>query len=140
MKRIIIPLNFCIILLLSPLLSAAEGNKIDSNLQWSPQETTRNIAIKNLSVTSNASFHWIRLMGAESPHVHDSHDLTVFIFSGTSAIHFSEKTIMMHPGDLIEIPRGTWHWAENHGPSPTQAYAIFHPPFDGKDKRIQENP
>ena len=125
---------------LSSHQSAAKSNQTKPNLQWTPDELSRDVAVKNLGATPEASFHFVRLKGAEKPHFHDRHDLTVFIFSGLSRVHFKDRTVIMGPGHLIEIPRGAWHWAENLGQEPTQAYAIFIPPFDGKDRRLQGQP
>ena len=136
----LILLSIIAAILLSPHTSVAEGNKTEPNVQWSPDELARDVAVKNLGATAEASFHFVRLKEAEPPHIHDRHDLTVFIFSGTSTVHFKDHTVSMRPGDLIDIPRGVWHWAENIGKNPTQAYAIFTPPLDGKDRRLQEHP
>lgn len=108
-------------------------------MQWTADELSRDIAVKTLRTTPEASFHLIRLKGAEPPHVHDRHDLTVFILSGTSVVHFKDRAVSIEPGELIDIPRGVWHWAENLGQDPTHAYAVFTPPFDGKDRRLEEH-
>ena len=136
----VLVLSSVILIVFSPHVSTAESNPAPTIVQWSAEELTRDVAVKTLRKTEQASFHFVRLNGAEAPHVHDRHDLTVFTFSGQSVVHFKDRTVSMGPGDLIEIPRGVWHWAENIGQAPTQAYAIFTPPFDGKDRRVQEHP
>jgi mannose-6-phosphate isomerase-like protein (cupin superfamily) len=130
---------FIALIFLSPHVSAAEGNEPSPNMQWTEDELSRNAAVKTLRTTAEASFHLIRLKGAEPPHVHDRHDLTVFIFSGTSVVHFKDRAVSISQGELIDIPRGVWHWAENIGQDPTHAYAVFTPPFDGKDRRLEEH-
>ncbi len=119
---------------------AAESNPPPTIVKWSAEELTQAVAVKNLSKTKEASFHFVRLKGAESPHIHDRHDLTVFTFSGTSVLHFKDRTVSLKPGDLINIPRGVWHWAENIGQDATLAYAVFTPPYDGKDRRVVNDP
>ena len=136
----LLPLSIIVAILLSSHMSVAEGNKTGPDVQWSPDELARDVAVKTLGATAQASFHFVHLKGAEPPHIHDRHDLTVFIFAGISVVHFKDRTVSMGPGDLIEIPRGVWHWAENLGHDPTQAYAIFTPPFDGEDRRLEEHP
>ena len=135
----ILLLSFIAIILLSPHTSAADGNEPNQNMQWTADELSRDIVVKTLRTTPEASFHLIRLKGAEPPHVHDRHDLTVFIFSGTSVVHFKDRAVSIRPGELIDIPRGVWHWAENIGQDPTHAYAVFTPPFDGKDRRLEKH-
>ena len=140
MKKGIFLLSIIAMVSIAPHMSVAESNRTSPNVQWSADELARDVTVKNLGATAQASFHFVRLKMAEAPHVHDRHDLTVFIFSGTSVVHFKDRTVAMAPGDLLEIPRGVWHWAENLGQDPTHAYAIFSPPFDGKDRRLQEHP
>ena len=140
MKQVLFILSIIAVVSLSPQQSAAEGNEPSPNVQWTTDELARNVAVKTLRTTAEASFHLIRLKGTEPPHVHDHHDLTVFIFSGTSVIHFKDRSVSMGPGELIDIPRGVWHWAENLGHDPTHAYAVFTPPFDGKDRRLEARP
>ena len=120
--------------------STAENSHTLPSVQWSAEELTRDVAVKTLRKTDHASFHFVRLNGAELPHIHDRHDLTVFTFLGTSVLHFKNRTVSLKPGDLIDIPRGVWHWAENIGQDPTLAYAVFTPPFDGKDRRVVAHP
>tara|TARA_B100000315_G_scaffold212344_1_gene209666 strand:- start:5695 stop:6117 length:423 start_codon:yes stop_codon:yes gene_type:complete len=140
MKTRFLLLQAIAFIFLLPHMSVAEGNKTGPNVQWSQDELTMDVVVKNLGATAEASFHLVRLKGAEVPHIHDRHDLTVFILAGNSVVNFKDHTVLMGPGDLIKIPQGLWHWAKNIGQNPTKAYAIFTPPFDGKDRRVVEHP
>ncbi len=108
------------------------------DITWSEEEMAKDIAVRMLDRTENVSTHVIRLQGSESPHFHDKHDLSVTFISGDGAIHFQDRTVYLTPGDIIFIPKGTYHWAENRGEGPSLVYAIFSPPFDGKDRRRAE--
>ena len=88
--------------------------------------------MRNLKTSSGASYHLIRLSDAEKPHTHDTHDLTVFILKGKAEMHLGTHTASVEKGDVVEIPRGTLHWAECRTDS-CMAYAVFTPPSDGKD-------
>ena len=59
--------------------AGAESNQTGPNVQWSQEDLTREVSVKHLGTTAEASFHFIRLQGAEQPHIHDRHDLTVFV-------------------------------------------------------------
>lgn len=122
----------------SPLLISPEVPY--GPIVWSPEESQQDIALKTLRQTPEASFHLIRLKGTERPHVHDHHDLTVFVLSGKARVHFATRSVEVGPLDIIEIPRGHMHWAENISPGPSVVYVIFTPPFDGKDHRLIETP
>jgi mannose-6-phosphate isomerase-like protein (cupin superfamily) len=105
------------------------------SLSWSEEEKTRDVAVRPLWRTQEASGHAVRLRTAEKPHVHDHHDLVVFVMKGEARLHFADRSVDVKAGDVIEIPRGTLHWAENTGRGPGEAYALYTPAFDGQDIR-----
>ncbi len=103
---------------------------------WSEEEHGDEIVVKTLNVTDTASYHVIRLVTAEKPHIHDYHDLTVFVLKGRARMNLGDRTEIVKAGDVIEIPRGVVHWAENIGRQASEVYAVFSPPFDGVDRRF----
>jgi mannose-6-phosphate isomerase-like protein (cupin superfamily) len=100
---------------------------------WSESEQAKPIAVRRLRSTKETSVSLIRLAGAEQPHIHKDHDLVVVLLSGSARLHLGMNTVEVHPGDVMEIPRGVVHWAENTGPGASEVYAIFSPPYDGLD-------
>lgn len=103
------------------------------NPLWTPDELEKTIAVRRLRATSEVSVSLIRLAGAEQPHMHKDHDLVVVMLSGAARLHLGNRTVDVRPGDVMEIPRGVVHWAENTGPEASEVYAIFSPPYDGRD-------
>ncbi|MCJ8330239.1 MAG: cupin domain-containing protein [Lentisphaeria bacterium] len=103
---------------------------------WSKADLEKNIAIKHLERTKTSSSHLIRLRGSEKPHFHDKHDLTVTVLRGESIIHFKSREQILKAGDVVHIPKGNYHWAENTGVGASVVFAVFSPAFDGKDKRF----
>lgn len=51
------------------------------SIVWTEQERTKNIVVRTLRRTHEASFHLMRLVTTEEPHVHERSDLTVFVLS-----------------------------------------------------------
>jgi mannose-6-phosphate isomerase-like protein (cupin superfamily) len=100
---------------------------------WTAEELAKPIAVRRLRATAETSVSLIRLMKAEQPHIHKDHDLVVVLLSGSARLHLGERTVAVHPGDVMEIPRGVVHWAENTGPEASEVYAVFSPPYDGHD-------
>ena len=94
--------------------------------------------MKTLYRGDDSSAHLIRLKGRELPHYHDQHDLNVSLLSGKCIIHFIDHAVTMLPGDVVFIPQGSYHWAENIDPLASVVFAVFAPAFDGKDKRLAE--
>ena len=108
---------------------------ISEKITWTSEELAEPIAFRTVKVMKSQSDHLVCLNTAEKPHVHDRHDLSVFVLSGRGRIHLGDRSFEIKPGDIIQIPQGLRHWGENLGKSPTVAYVIFSPPFDGKDQR-----
>ena len=110
-----------------------QPGEMTQSVQWVEAETKSDIAIRKLRETPDASFQIVRLNTAEKPHVHEHHDLTVFVLRGRALMHLDNKAIPVRAGDVIDIPRGVPHWVENKSASPSEVYAVFTPAFDGKD-------
>ena len=114
-------------------------DKIVQNTQWSEQDMQKDIAVQPLYRNAHTSTHLIRLKGKEFPHFHDHHDLTVSMLSGNSTLHFEHHAVLLAPGDVVFIPKGTFHWAENTHPVASVVFAVFSPAFSGKDRRRADN-
>src|ERR1041385_1298084 len=106
---------------------------------WSDEERAKDVALKTLRQTDAASYHVVRLLRAEKPHVHDRSDLSVFVLSGAVNMHFADRVVPVGPGDVVAVPQGAAHWAENVSPEPSFAYVVFTPAFDGKDRRFVDD-
>lgn len=101
--------------------------------KWSENELAQEIVVRNLRFTPETSHHIIRLITTERPHIHKDHDLTVFVLKGKALMHLGEERLVINAGDVIEILRGLVHWAENLENGGSEVYAIFNPPYYGKD-------
>jgi quercetin dioxygenase-like cupin family protein len=53
-------------------------------------------------------------------------------------MHFLDRIETMEPGEIIWVPRGEVHWAENIDDQPSEAAVVFSPAYDGTDKRAVE--
>lgn len=102
---------------------------------WSDEELAKDVAIRTVRQTEAASYHVVRLRTAEKPHVHDRSDLAVFVLSGRVNMHIGTRVVPARAGDVIDVPKGVPHWAENASTEPSLAYVVFAPAFDGKDRR-----
>ncbi|SFV58711.1 Uncharacterized protein aq_1978 [hydrothermal vent metagenome] len=111
-------------------------NKGYQNVKWSKEEMAKEIAIKHISKNEYSSTDIIRLKGSEPPHFHDYHNLAVTMLSGESVIHFKDHETILEKGDVLFIPKGVYHWAENIDSDGSVVFAIFSPAYNGKDMRI----
>ncbi|MFN7955214.1 MAG: cupin domain-containing protein [bacterium] len=81
-----------------------------------------------------SSHHLVAIRDREDPHRHDTHDLFVFIVRGYGTMRIGNEARPVGEGSVLYVPRGTVHAFRNTSPEPAIAYAIYSPPFDGKDK------
>lgn len=104
-----------------------------TQVDWTPDQLRAETANHTFHSTREASFHILRLRTAEKPHIHKRHDLTITVLSGRVKMHMDPRTVIVEPGNVIYIPKGVMHWAQNLDKNASEAYAVFIPPFEGKD-------
>lgn len=51
----------------------------------------------------------VKLMGEFHFHHHDHEDELFFVIKGTLKMEFSDKTVVINPGEFIIVPRGVEH-------------------------------
>ena len=102
-------------------------------IEWNEWELVKDPIKRDVAKSPMASCHIFRLQTAEPAHTHDSHELIAVILKGTGKVHFDDQTFSIQKGDVTHIPAGVPHWVENTGTEPLEAYAVFIPPYDGKD-------
>lgn len=81
-----------------------------------------------------SSHHVVAIRDREVPHRHDRHDLLVVILEGHGAMRLGDEERPAGQGSIFWVPRGTAHAFRNTSDSPAVAYAVYFPPFDGKDR------
>lgn len=97
--------------------------------EWTPEQRAGNIARVEVYRNEALSGFFLRLAGRESPHVHEASDLLVHLLEGEGRIHFvGGRVVPVAAGDVILIPRGEAHWAENTGEEAMVVFAAFVPP------------
>ena len=56
--------------------------------------------------TEGASYHLVQVRGAERPHRHVAHDLTVTVLRGHGTLTLDTAPVPLAAGDVIVVPRG----------------------------------
>jgi mannose-6-phosphate isomerase-like protein (cupin superfamily) len=80
------------------------------------------------------SHHVVAIRTAETPHRHDRHELFVMIVRGHGTMQIGGAALAVGEGSLLYVPRGAVHAFTNQTGAPAVAYAVYSPPFDGKDR------
>jgi len=99
-----------------------------------------NIKVTTLGQGPAASHHVVQIRDREVPHLHKLHDATVMMLKGQGYLILETRRIELTGGDVVYIPRGAVHAFTNTGREPAVAFAIYSPPFDGKDIVPVNNP
>lgn len=102
---------------------------------WTQEDLAKPIAVHRLAHSAEQTTLLIRLMGKETPHYHDNHDLNIKVLAGESVVHLKDKDVRLAVGDTLFVPRGTLHWAENKQSEANIVLVVINPGLEGKDKR-----
>lgn len=113
---------------------------VQDKIEWNQEDQAKNLAVQKIAENDHLSHHVIRLQGAERPHTHQTHDLTVFVLKGEAEMFLKDQKYPLKSGDVVRIPKGTVHWARNLGREASEVFAVFVPPYDGLDHHEEENP
>jgi mannose-6-phosphate isomerase-like protein (cupin superfamily) len=112
-----------------PLASLAD------RIQLAPGEAFR---VDEIARDDHTSHHLVAIRNAEVPHRHDAHDLWVVLLRGHGTMLIGTDVQSVGEGSILYVPRGTLHAFNNASSTPAVAYAIYTPPFDGKDRIVSE--
>jgi len=122
----------------SPGIVTGDGGAISEReiaglLRENPLKPDQNLGVSLVRQSEHASVHLVQVRWAEKPHIHTTHDLTVFVIRGGGQMTIGTDTKPVRKGDVIHIPAGARHFFVNRGEEIAVAVAVFSPPFDGKD-------
>ena len=98
-----------------------------------PLAAGQNIRVDEVGRTRSASYHLVQVRGGESPHRHETHELTVVVLSGRGTLDLGARRLTLDTGDVAVIPRGEVHWFTNRGRGNALALVVFSPPLDAPD-------
>ncbi len=95
---------------------------------------TENFKVVELGRDTNTSHHVVALRDREPVHRHDTHDLLVITLEGHGSMLIGDEERTLGPRSIVYVPRGVPHSMRNTSGTPLYGYAVFSPPFDGKDR------
>ena len=99
-----------------------------------PLGPDENFKIAELGRDASSSHHIVALRGDEPVHRHDRHDLLVVTLEGHGSMLLGSEERAIGPRSIVYVPRGAVHAMRNRSGSVLYGYAMFTPPFDGKDR------
>jgi len=67
-------------------------------------------------------------------HKHETHAEHVVVLEGTAVMKLDGRSFKIKKGDMVFIPKNTWHYAKTTSKVPLKVLSIQAPNFDGKDR------
>ncbi len=112
---------------------------IKSTYNLEPEEEYDNIYVQNLDTDSLSTTFaiWIKLQ--VKIHKHVNHIENVYILEGTGEFTVSDSTYKVKKGDLIVIPKNTWHGVNVSSKNPMKVISIQSPEFKGLDRVFKKD-
>lgn len=99
-----------------------------------PLAPGKDFQVSEVGRDTHSSQHAVWIVDREVPHRHDTHDLIVVMVAGYGTMRLGAETRPVGTGSILYVPRGTAHAFTNESGAPALAYAVYFPPFDGKDR------
>ena len=93
-----------------------------------------NISITKLSSSSDATTFAIWIKKKVKIHKHINHTEHVYIKQGKGKFQLADSLYNVKTGDLIIIPKNTWHGVIVESRNPMKVISIQSPEFFGKDR------
>ena len=97
-----------------------------------------NIYNRPLYADSVASSFVIFIKKEVKAHKHAAHAEHVLILDGTGEMTLDEKTFKVKKGDMIFIPKNTFHSVKTTSKIPLKVLSVQAPFFDGKDRIFKQ--
>ena len=117
----------------APVVVGGFPGDLDTFLASHPLAAGQALRADEVTRTATASYHVVQIRGAESPHRHRSHDLTVFLLRGEGVLTLDGTETPLHAGDASVISRDRVHWFARRGKETAVSFAVFTPPLDAPD-------
>lgn len=90
------------------------------------------------SDTNNVSSFVIFIKKEVKAHKHLTHAEHVIVLEGKAEMTLNDKTFLIKKGDVIFIPKNSYHSVKTTSKIPLKALSIQAPYFDGKDRVFKE--
>ena len=119
------------------ILENAQTIKSINDLE--PAQAYENIYVQNIDTDSLSTTFaiWVKLK--VKMHKHVNHVENVYIIEGKGKFTVSDSTYAVRKGDLIVVPKDTWHGVTISSKKPMKVISIQSPEFKGIDRVFKED-
>ena len=99
-----------------------------------PDSAFENIHVHQISTNPNSTTFAIWVKRKVNIHKHENHVEHIYITQGEGRFHLGSTTYHVEPGDLIIVPKNTWHGVDVISSNPLRVISIQSPEFKGIDR------
>ena len=132
-------MKISIALLFLFLFNIASGQIVKSIDNLEPTEVFENIHVQKIDSDSLSTIFaiWIKLK--VKLHKHEQHVENVYIIDGHGEFTVSDSIYQVKKGDLIVVPKNTWHGVKVSSETPMKVISIQSPEFKGLDRVFKKD-
>ena len=130
-------LTTILVLILIPFYFKSQGI-ITSVNEIHPDKKFENIHVKKISSDSSSSTFAIWIKQKVKLHKHVYHTENVLIDEGYGEFQINDSIYKVTAGDLIIIPKNTWHGVIVNSKSTMKVISVQSPEYFGKDRIFKE--
>ena len=115
-------------------------NQIDQILKENPMKPDEKAQTITFAQDDTISLLVLRVTEGVwvKPHIHKTHDETVYVIKGTAQMLINDKWFDIKPGSLHFNPKGKVHSVKNTGNEPMVILSIFTPGMKEPDRHFVE--
>jgi len=121
------------------LINIVSAQTIKSIYDLEPTEAYDNIYVQNIDTDSLSTTFaiWVKLKVKMHKHLH--HIENVYIIEGNGEFTVSDSIYKVKKGDLIVVPKNTWHGVNVSSKKPMKVISVQSPEFKGLDRVFKED-
>jgi len=126
-------------LILIFFITIISGQTIKSTDDLQPTEAFDNIHAQKIDTDSLSTTFaiWVKMKVKMHKHIH--HVENVYIIEGKGEFTVSDSTYKVKEGDLIVIPKDTWHGVNVSSKKTMKVISVQSPEFKGLDRIFKED-
>jgi quercetin dioxygenase-like cupin family protein len=99
----------------------------------------QDISVERLFGDSLSTSFFIIVKDTVPTHKHQFHSEVVYVISGEGIIYLNDEYQKVQAGDVVFIPKNTWHAVKITGENPLEVLSVQSPGFDGTDRVFLKN-
>lgn len=136
--EITVEMKFLLLLTLMATCYLGHTQSIQSVDSIQPAEFFDNIYIHKIDGDELTTWFIIWVRDSVRTHKHIKHTETIYILEGEGKFYFGDSAVTVNKGDLLFIPKHTWHSVKVTSSKPMKVISNQSPAFYGEDRRFKD--